>query len=95
MKRRFSLVGLVLSSTCFLFLAGVWFVLNQLRREYYNAAMDSPFSTTSPYWAMVRVQDYLFWPIVISFGCAALMFLFESAHFVAAKTAKKIGGKSD
>jgi len=87
MKRRFSLVGLITSSACFVIFAGVWYALNHFRRESYNSAVEGPAAASSPYWTIIRIQHFLVWPIICLFGFVALMFLFEFAHFVAPKIA--------
>ncbi len=82
MRRRFSFVALVISGTCFIVTAGSWWALNHFRREFYNSSIEGPSPATSPYWAIIRAQDLLIWPIFLSLGVVVLMFLVKSGHYV-------------
>jgi hypothetical protein len=93
MEWRFSLVGLIAGSACFVVFAGVWYALNHFRSEYYNSAMEGPLAASSPYWTIIRVQDFLMWPIIGLFAFASLMLVFEFAHFIAPKISKRNSGK--
>jgi hypothetical protein len=95
MRRRFTRVGLVSSGASFVLLAAAWYVLNRFRRYYYDSSVESATSATSPYWAIVSVQHFLQWPIILSFGVAALMLLFESAHYIAGLVSPKTNGKRE
>ena len=95
MRRRFSEVGLVSSGASFVLLAGSWYVLNRFRRYYYDSSAEAATTATSPYWTIVRVQEFLFWPIVVSFGVAASMLLFEFAHYIAALILPRPTGKHE
>jgi hypothetical protein len=93
MKRRFSFMGLIASSVCFVVFAGVWYALNHFRGESYNSAMEGPSASSSPYWTIIRVQHFLAWAIICSFGLAALMLLFEFVHFIAPIISRRISSR--
>jgi hypothetical protein len=88
LKRRFTFSGLIVSSTSFIVLTLVWFVLNHFRHEYYNSAVEAPSAETGPYFAIVRTQSLLVWPMICLFGLAMIMLLFEVIHLVLSKTSK-------
>jgi hypothetical protein len=69
-------------------LASAWFALNHFRVEYYNSAMEGPSTATSPYWTIIRLQDLLRWPIILSILFAALMLLFEVTRYITATISK-------
>jgi len=69
----------------FIVLALTWFVLNHFRREYYNLGIESG---TGPYFAIIRAQGVLVWPIVCLFCLATVMLLFEIVHIVVSKSSK-------
>ena len=88
MKRRFTFSGLIVSSTSFIVLTLVWFVLNHFRREYYNSAVEGPSAGTGPYFTIVHTQSLLVWPIICLFGLAVIILLFEVIHLVLSKFSK-------
>ena len=92
MRRRFSLLALIASSGSAVLFTATWFVLNQFRREYYNSSVEGPSAQESSYWTIIRVQDFLEWPIKLAFCFAALSLLFELAHFIVV-IARKISHK--
>jgi hypothetical protein len=91
MKRRFSLVGFIASSSTSVVFVAVWYALNKFRRESFNSAMEGPSSASSPYWTIIRVQDFLLWASVCLVGFAVLISMFEFVHFIAPKISRRNG----
>jgi hypothetical protein len=70
-----SLVALVV-------LTATWFTLNYFRVQYYNDSIEGPSPQTSPYWAIIRTQDILHWPIVLSAFCVVALLLVIAARYI-------------
>jgi len=80
-QRRVS-IALGASVATLVILVGAWFSLNYFRVQYYNDSIEGPSPQTSPYWTIIRAQDVLHWPIVVTASCAAALVLFIVAHYV-------------
>ncbi|HEY8715262.1 MAG TPA: hypothetical protein VIM00_07755 [Candidatus Acidoferrum sp.] len=88
-------MAFIVSSISFVVLVSAWFALNHFRVGYYNSAVEGPSAATSPYWALIRVQGLLKWPVIFSIVFAVLMLLIEFAHCIATTISKRNIGKHD
>jgi hypothetical protein len=81
LQRKLS-IALGASVVTFAIFAGTWLTLNHFRFQYYNDSIEGPSPQTSPYWTIIRAQDILHWPIVVTALCAAVLLLFKIAQSV-------------
>jgi hypothetical protein len=79
---RKQLAALWITSAAALASVTAWFVLNHFRVRFYNSAMEGPSPETSPYWAIVRVQDVLRWPILFFAIFTAVLIVCEFARLI-------------
>jgi len=78
---------LIVPSVGFIASSSVWFVLNYFRRKYYDSAVEGPSMSTSPYWTIVHLQDWLQWLIGFSLLLTVLLLLFRLAQLIAGRIA--------
>jgi hypothetical protein len=79
---RKQLVGLWIASAAALALVVAWFVLNHLRAQFYNSAMEGLSAETSPYWTIIRIQKELQYPILFFAVCSAVLLLCELVRLI-------------
>jgi len=72
----FTVIGLIT-------LVATWFLLNHFRVQFYDYAMESATSERSPYWAIIRAQAILEWPIWGLAFLSGFLVLIELARKVA------------
>jgi hypothetical protein len=70
-------IALSIPISAFLVLVVAWIALNHFRAEFYNSAMEGPSADSSPYWAIIRIQDILKWPIFILAPLSGFLILVE------------------